>query len=285
MMINVDEKKSQIANIIKERGPMLPIQVAREIKMETIFASAILSEMISNKTVKVSNLKVGGSPLYFLPGQETLLENFTNYLPEKEREAFSLLKKKGVLEDEGLQPAHRVALRSIKDFAIPVKISVGQGERIFWRINSLPKDEATKLLNGLIKEKRVKVEEPIPKEERKIEKTELLKKEKQVIIGTNFEKRAYEYLNANKIRILEEIYKKKKEISLRVAVNSSIGEMEMIMIAKDKKTINETDLGLAYHKGQTARTPVLLLIDGEINKKILGKIETFKSYVFLRQLT
>lgn len=284
-MINVDEKKSQIVNIIKERGPMLPIQVAREVKMETIFTSAILSEMISNKTVKVSNLKVGGSPLYLLPGQEVLLENFTNYLPEKEREAFSLLKKKGVLADEKLQPAHRVALRSIRDFAIPAKINTGQGEKIFWRINSLPKEEAIRILNELIREKKVKAEEPAPKEEKRMEKAEPLKKEMQMIPGTNFEKRVHEYLNENKIKILGEIYKKKKEISLRVALNSSIGEMEMIMIAKDKKTINETDLSLAYHKGQTARTPVLLLVNGEINKRILGQIETFKSYVFLRQLT
>ncbi len=284
-MINVDEKKSQIANIIKEKGPMLPIQVAREIKMETIFTSAILSEMISNKTVKVSNLKVGGSPLYLLPGQEALLENFTNYLPEKEREAFSLLKKKGVLEDEKLQPAHRVALRSIKDFAIPIKISIGQDEKIFWRINSLPKEEVIRILNELIREKKVKVEEPAPKEEKRMEKAEALKKESQITPGTNFERRVHEYLNANKIRIVGEIHKKKKEISLRVALNSSIGEMEMIMIAKDKKTVNETDLSLAYHKGQTARIPVLLLINGEISKRIVGKIETFKSYVFLRQLT
>ncbi len=283
MMINVDEKKSQIVGIMKERGPMLPIQVAREIKMETIFASAILSEMISGKMVRVSNLKVGGSPLYFLPGQEALLENFTNYLPEKEREAFSLLKKGGVLEDEKLQPAHRVALRSIKDFATPIKVTTPQGERIFWRINSLAKEGALKILNEMTMEKVAGVGEKA-REEGKTAERAPLRREKPVSV-TNFERRVLEYLDKRNIRVLSEIYKRKREILLNVLVNSDIGKLEMILIAKDKKSVNETDLSLAYHKGQTAKMPVLLLISGAINKRAQVEIENFKSHVLLRELT
>lgn len=100
--MNVDEIKKKIIEVIKQRGPSLPIHISKATELSLLFASAILSEMVSNKILSVSRLKVGGSPLYYIAGQETALENFYNYLPAKEKEAFLLLKKNNLLEDEKL---------------------------------------------------------------------------------------------------------------------------------------------------------------------------------------
>ncbi|MFC1682475.1 hypothetical protein ACFL0X_02575, partial [Nanoarchaeota archaeon] len=63
--------------------------------------------------------RVGSSPVYFLEGQERGLEGFSNHLKSKEKEAFDLLKEKKFLGDSEIEPAIRVALRAIKDFAVP----------------------------------------------------------------------------------------------------------------------------------------------------------------------
>ena len=96
-MMDVEEKKRKITGIIQQRGPSLPIHVARGTELNTLFASAILSEMVSSRILRVSSLKVGSSPLYYLPGQEEMLDNFFAYLPSKEKDAFLFgIIKKGI---------------------------------------------------------------------------------------------------------------------------------------------------------------------------------------------
>ena len=105
--------KENIVGIIRRRGPCLPIHISSEIKINTLFASAFLSELFSEKRIKISNMKVGSSPLYFIPGQEPMLEKFANHLKSKEKDAFFLLKEKSFLKDTEQEPAIRVALRAI----------------------------------------------------------------------------------------------------------------------------------------------------------------------------
>ena len=145
--------KNKIISFIKIRGPCLPVQIAREIEKSSIIASAFLSELASEKTIRISNMKVGGSPLYFLPGQEEQLEKFSQHLPEKEKQALSLLKENKVLQDEKQEPAIRVALRSIKDFAFPLALKTEETKTIFWHYLTLPEEEAKLKVEELISPK------------------------------------------------------------------------------------------------------------------------------------
>jgi len=113
--------KEKIIFTIKRRGPSLPVHIAKEIGLNMLFTSAFLSELFSEKKIRISNLKVGSSPVYFLSGQEPMLENFSQYLKSKEKDAFMILKERKFLKDNVQDPAIRVALRAIKDFAIPFK--------------------------------------------------------------------------------------------------------------------------------------------------------------------
>ena len=80
--------KEKIIQIIKRRGPSLPAHIAKETELSILFSSAFLSELFSEKKIRISAMKVGSSPLYFLPGQESFLENFAHHLKSKEKEAF-----------------------------------------------------------------------------------------------------------------------------------------------------------------------------------------------------
>jgi len=113
---NLDDHKKKIIGFIETRGPCLPIHISGYLKLDTLLAGAFLSDLLSDNQLRISNLRVGNSPVYFIKGQEIQLEKFAQHLNGKEKEAYNLLKEYGVLNDRLLLPAIRVALRSIKDF-------------------------------------------------------------------------------------------------------------------------------------------------------------------------
>lgn len=185
-MIDPKEVHEQIIKILSIKGPSLPIKLSKEIGMSSLFISAFLSELTNQKRIKVSHLKVGGSPLYFLEGQEEQLEQFYKFLHPREAEAFLLLKKNKVLKDSEQDPAIRVALRSIRDFSIGSK----KDEEIYWRYFSVPESEINLSPKIEIKkepkkqEKQIK-QEPI-KQKKNRSKTNNQKNKRNAKTRTNF---------------------------------------------------------------------------------------------------
>ena len=59
----------KILNFLKFSGPSLAMRIAKNIEQDSIIASAYLSELVEQRKIKISNLKIGTSPLYYLPGQ------------------------------------------------------------------------------------------------------------------------------------------------------------------------------------------------------------------------
>lgn len=253
-MENIVILKDRIVNFIKMHGPSLPVQLTKEIEANTMFAGAILSELIAEKRVKITSAKIGGSPLYYTEGQETKLEKLYDYLPGKEKEAYNLLKKNRVLLDTKQEPSIRVALRNIKDFAKPVE----NNGILFWRWYLINDAEAGLLID------RIK---PEPKAEPKVEK--IVKKTKSISKKTdNFLEQVREFLLNRNIKILDEkVVRKNSEIEMRVKVPSNFGELEFFLNAKNKSRISDGDLSLAHHKGQRYKIPTLFLSSGNITKK------------------
>lgn len=156
-MINPHDIKNRITDVLKRRGPSLPIQIAKDIGMSSLFVSAFLSEMSDEKRLKISSLKVGGSPLYFLEGQEVRLENFYKFLHSKESEAYLLLKQNKILKDSEQEPAIRVALRAIKDFAFSFK----NDEEIYWRYLTITEPEIIEIFKNQPKKQEQKIKEEL----------------------------------------------------------------------------------------------------------------------------
>ena len=86
--------KQKVLDFIKFNGPVLPYQIAKIIEKNLIIAGALLSDLLSEKYIKISRAKVGGSPVYYISGQEPKLEMLYRYLPSKEKEAYDILKEK-----------------------------------------------------------------------------------------------------------------------------------------------------------------------------------------------
>ncbi len=167
---NFNIQKERILSLIKMKGPSLPVQIARGIGVSPLFAGAFLSELYNDKKIKISDMRVGSSPLYYISGQEAMLENFVEHLNAREKEAFYILKRDGILDDDTLSPIIRVALRAIKDFAIPIKVKFNDNTKIFWRHFLLSEEDAkTKIHSTLSSKIRIEAKEvvEVKKEEAK----------------------------------------------------------------------------------------------------------------------
>lgn len=176
----------RILQLIRLRGPILPVHASKAIGSNILMASAHLSDLSSRGQVIVSNIKVGGSPLYYLPGQEPRLQEFADNLHEKERKIFDLLRQKKVLKEADLDTVFKVAIRQIKDFAVPLEVVHKDAKEIFWKWYLLSNKEVEPLIRDMLapqetqakaeEERQVKEKEPIQEDRIK----EAVKKPKEL---------------------------------------------------------------------------------------------------------
>ena len=125
--------RDRVLGMMRVQGPLLPMHVAKEMRTNILMGSAMLSELSSKGAVKVSHIKVGGSPLYYLPGQEAMLLKFVNNLNEKDRQTLENLQQQKVLRDNVLDALTRVSLRSLQDFALPLNVTHDGATELFWK--------------------------------------------------------------------------------------------------------------------------------------------------------
>ncbi|MCX6711857.1 MAG: hypothetical protein NT139_02380 [Candidatus Woesearchaeota archaeon] len=294
----MSELRAYVLDYVKKNGPVLPVHVSKIINREIMYASAVLSELVSRKEVVISHAKIGGSPVYYVKGQESKLGILYDNLPQREKEAYDILKEDKVLFDRECPPAIRVALRNIKDFAIPLKQKINNEEHLLWLWHLITDEEFKIFLDKHTEEPKIEIRETpkIEIEEEKIEikEPEIIKKfsEKKKTVKKakkteeNFYELVNDYINKNNVSIInEEIIKKNKEIDMIVKVSSGLGKLDFYLAARNKKNISEGDLSLVYNKGQSKKLPVLFLSNGELSKKAQEYInKELKGYLIFKKI-
>jgi hypothetical protein len=161
--------RDKILSYISGKGPVLPLEIAKLINSSIILASAYMSELISSGLLKISSVKVGGSPLYYAPGQEAKLDQYIPKLHEKEQRAVNLLRETKVLKDVDLDSLTRVCLRNAKDFAKAIEVVIEGEKQLFWKFHTAQKEEIesvikSKYMNEGEKEKQKQPETKIEPE-------------------------------------------------------------------------------------------------------------------------
>lgn len=209
--MNID----QAIRIVATRGPVLPIQLVKELGGNTMIAGAVLSQLIDQKKVFVSKVKVGGSPLYYVKGQEIRLQEYSKNLNEKDLRAYNLLKEQKVLRDYEQDPLTRVCLRNIKDFATPLNVTFNDETEIFWKWYLLSDEDARDIIKQhlnidekLIEENKAKIEE---KEEKESIPEKLEKQEDQKIENFGEDKKIENQVTEAKEKKADIIKEKKAE--------------------------------------------------------------------------
>lgn len=277
--------KERILAIIKNSGPSFPARIARETSITPLFVSAFLAELVSEKRLKISDLKVGSSPLYYLIGQEKQLENFIEHLNPKQREAFELIKNSEVLEDEKQEPAIRVALRSIKDFAFPINARLNNEVKIFWRYLSFPQEKIKEKIKETLSTKSISkiptASEMVTPQEKTKPEPPKTHPQKQ---GPNFSDQMKDYLAAKDIEIMEEYSAKKREFTGKIRIDTHFGKQEYYLFSKEKKKVTEKDLSTALEKSKSEKMPAIFMSPGETDKKAKEYLRHWKNLIKFEKL-
>jgi len=220
--------EDKILSLIRSKGPVLPVDVARAIESNILLASAHLSELVSRDKLKVSKTKVGGSPVYYLKEQAGKLQDFSKNLNNKEQRVYSLIKEKKILKDSDLEPSVRVMIRNIKDFAVPIQIKIKENKTLFWKWYLLTDDEVNKEVSKFLNPKK----EEMDKEPEK-KQTENKEEKKKLDDNSAIEKEKKK-LEAEKEKIRKELEKEKQKIQREF-------ELEKTKLKKDLEEKNKIE--------------------------------------------
>jgi hypothetical protein len=297
--------KDKIISLMRLRGPVLPLDISRSLNTNSIMAGAYLSELVSSKAIKISYLKIGGSPLYYLHDHESKLQDYIRVLKPPEKKAYDLLKEIKILKDNELEPITRVSLQNIKDFAKPIEITFNNKKEKYWKWYLLSNDDLQEVLKNKF-QKEPKKEELVEKEQeifqepkghqqdiksenkddqinpKDIERTpqgqetdvkkQEIKTEENKFIETKTEDQFYNKIinlfNEKKIEILhKEVIKNNSEVEFKILIPTAVGKILYFVVAKSKKRCSDADLSQAYVKTQMNKLPVLFIHSGELTKK------------------
>lgn len=290
----------KVYEIVKREGPVLPVEVATKLKVDSFVAHAFLMQLVEANRIKVGKEKIGSTFLYFMPGKEQAAraksqslmqqssktaktfrkqtsvssevsgkrEEFANRLKEIEEREEKLKKHVPVPLSEKEDFLERVKQAITPFFTAEPEIEIKQPEIVSQKVEA-PKKEPV-------------VEKPVPATPRKEKKAP---KKKLFGAKVDITKLATEYLTERGAEIISTNVKKKKEIDFIVQVPSGIGPVKMFVKIKDKKSINEADLSLTYTQGQNKKLPVLFLTTGRLTKtaqnylKVIGGLLKVKFLV------
>lgn len=300
------EYREKILNLARQKGPLLPNDVAKLLKTSTLFASAMLSEMNENKLLVISSLKVGGSPLYYIPDQVFMLEHFLEKLNEKDRRVFELLKQKKILKDSDQELLIRFSLRQLKDFAKPIHISKGDEAELYWKFYGISDEEALDLLRPkkvvqkvvqkvhhapILKHQEpqkphiqnvksiqnVHVENPHLEHPPHVEHPHHGRQKKPVEEDELFIK-VKKFCDQKNIALEKiEVITRNKDIEFVGRVPNSVGSTSYFVKAKSKKSISDIEIAAVYAKSSVRSLPALFLIDGHLSKKAQEALASYPS--------
>lgn len=274
--------REQILAMAQDK-PLLPGDVAKVLNTDLIMASAMLSELSASKKLRVSRLKVGSSPLYFVPEKEAQLENYVGSLNEKDRKTVELLKLSKVLRDKVQEPLTRVSLRQISDFSRPVEIKNGEGAELFWKWYLLPDSEAEFLIKNIVEPKVAppatdsRLATPDSPSARIVPKS-IEKKPAKI----NFMSKVISFFESNKINVIEKVSSLKQSFCFVVEMPSPVGVVTFYCLAHNKKKVSDADVSAVFVQAQLRKLPALLVSDGELSKSARELLQQLKGVLFQR---
>lgn len=166
--------QDDILKVMETKGPIMPSDINSEFKTNTTIIGAMLSELAAQKKIIISTAKIGGSPLYYLPQHRDRLDRLYQYLNQKDKRTYDLLKQSIVLYNEDQDPLTKTSLDILKDFAVPLNVVFNGKEMLFWKWylcdDNTAKLKIKEILDSLF---------PVAKEEKVEPKKEIKKEIKQ----------------------------------------------------------------------------------------------------------
>jgi len=288
--------RERVLTVLRQKGPSVPAELTSALGENTIIVGAFLSELIANKDVAVTQLKIGGSRLYFTPEHRPQIVRLRAHLNDKDKGAFDMLSEQKIVRDDTLSPLERTCMRNLTDFALPVRVKYSGQDILFWRWFLTSQEEAQEKIKSSLQineiaEPETKQEqvtqpetpaEPIApksieevKHDKKpvVEQQQLLPPQNTPQLKDDGKSDAFldqmtSFLNDKQIQILaSQVVRANNELDLLVSLTSGVGELQYFARAKKKKLCNDGDLAAAMIQGQLRHLPVLFICTGKLTKK------------------
>jgi len=236
--------RPRILEIIQAKGPVIPRDIIKEIGGDTFIIGAVLMQLKDAGSIIVSNTKVGGSPAYYCQGQEEKLQELSKYLNEKEKYSYALLKEHKILRDYEEQTIVRFTLRQIKDFAIPLVVSVNGTDEIFWKWYLTPLDEAEILINQIIDNipQSHELETAVDVKEDKIEKPELVVENKSKVEVQDINQEVSQNIIQNEVLVESDNQDKTNQINVLVENENINVETKHNILVEEKHFVEVYDV-------------------------------------------
>jgi hypothetical protein len=261
------DQRDKILSTLRMQGPSLPVQIVKAVGGNTIFVGAYLSELSQAKKVKISKAKIGSSPLYYIPGQESRIGTLLyKHLHDKEKLAYDHLKSNQILRDKDQTPVMRVTLREIKDFSEPMEVTLKGVQEIFWKWHLVTDEEATKLIRTVLGLDKPKPEDQIEKYE-----IEPIKEEpKEQVAPRRNESVEKEAAPEEKKSIKEEKLEPKR-------IKEYKTESKKVETIKDKTTPIKEKIKIKEYKAtqEEIKKPVKEFIDKTIEDRLITKVKKY----------
>lgn len=285
--------KEDVLQAAKIKGYVIPSDLSKQFTVDTFIMGAVLSDLVSEKKLFVSTVKIGGSPVYYAPEAREKLQELFKYLNEKDKQTYQLLQEKIVLADTAQTPLVRVSLRNIKDFSKPIEVTAQGSTQLFWKWYLATDDEVNKKIHSFLSpqeavhekiELKKEIKKEIIQEKQEIKQEiksdivqevpakKIKKREQQqslsVIPDDVFVQSVSSFFSQKAITLSDIIIVKKGEIDCVVHIPSSVGTIDYYCKAKNKKKCTEGEIANAFIAAQLKKLPALFLTTGEIPKKL-----------------
>ena len=110
----------KVLEIVQKSQGVLPVEVASKLGVDSFLASAYLSQLAETGKIVRSNTRIGGTNLYFIPGQEKLAESKISSILEQAKKTAKMYAPEGAAsrtnpEIEQKRQAFAERLREIEE--------------------------------------------------------------------------------------------------------------------------------------------------------------------------
>jgi len=284
--------KDKIIEFIKENGPSLPVQVVSKIGGDSFIANAYLSELVERKSLLQSSERVGSVPLYYLAGQENLMEQKLKDLNFTVKTARTFQKKR--VEDTPELDAKRDNFNTRLK-----KIEAEESQRKETKKSALEK--ARELIKRTVERSRVEVPRPIERLQPKVEIQKPIERPKvenfvEVPKPTkrefeqsdekapSFSKNALDFLEGLNVDILKSEKIKDNSGAFIIRAPSSVGPLKFYVKLWSKKRLNKSDVAESYALALEKKMPVIILTNGTVAKTTRKYLKEIGGFVRVRAL-
>ena len=122
--------KDNLLRFVKQKKYVIPSDVSSEFETSTMIASAALSELAKDGTVKITHLKLSSSPYYYYQLQkESIQELAEKHFSGHDLALYKKIKESQILNSNSLAAAEQLSTVKIRDFAIPLEIE-SEGKKL-----------------------------------------------------------------------------------------------------------------------------------------------------------